>query len=73
MRTGKAYHDCTAVVIRGGKEILREPVSSLKRFKDNVKEVKEGYEFGVVIKGYKDVKEGDVIVFFQEVQKVKKL
>jgi translation initiation factor IF-2 len=73
MRTGKTYHDCTAVVIRGGKEVLRAEITSLKRFKDNVKEVKEGYEFGVVIKGYKEVKEGDVIVFFQEVQKVRKI
>lgn len=73
MRSGKTYHDCTASVIRGGKEILKDDVTSLKRFKDNVKEVKEGYEFGVVIKGYKDVKEGDIIIFFQEVQKVKKI
>lgn len=73
MRAGKTYHDCTAVVIRGGKEIMRGDITSLKRFKDSVKEVKEGYEFGLVVKGYKDVKEGDVIIFFQEVQKVKKL
>jgi translation initiation factor IF-2 len=73
MRSGKTYHDCAASVIRGGKEILKEDITSLKRFKDNVKEVKEGYEFGVVVKGYKDVKEGDVIIFYQEVQKVKKV
>jgi translation initiation factor IF-2 len=73
MRSGKTYHDCDASVIRAGKEILKAEVTSLKRFKDNVKEVKEGYEFGVVIKGYKEVKEGDVIIFYQEVQKVKKI
>jgi translation initiation factor IF-2 len=73
MRSGKTYHDCTASVIRGGKEILKEDITSLRRFKDSVKEVKEGYEFGVVIKGYKDVKDGDILIFFQEVQKVKKI
>jgi translation initiation factor IF-2 len=73
MRGGKTYHDCTAAVIRGGKEILKADITSLRRFKDNVKEVKEGYEFGVVIKGYKEVKEGDVLIFYQEVQKVRKV
>ncbi len=73
MRSGKGYHDSPCVVIRGGHEILTSTVTSLKRFKDNVKEVKEGYECGVVINDYKEPREGDTIVFFEDVQKVRKL
>jgi translation initiation factor IF-2 len=73
MRSGKGYQDSTVSVIRGGHEILASTVHSLKRFKDNVKEVKEGYECGVVINDYKEPREGDTIVFFEDIQKVRKL
>ncbi len=73
LKYGKVYHDSMVSVFRGNKEILKGVVSSLKRFKDNVKEVKEGFEFGIVIDGYKDIQPGDVIVFYQEVQKVRKI
>jgi translation initiation factor IF-2 len=73
MRSGKAYHDSPVSVIRGGHEILESKVTSLKRFKDNVKEVKEGYECGLVIEGYKEPLEGDSVLFFEEVQKVRKI
>ncbi len=73
IKYGKVYHDSMVSIFRGNKEIFKGNVSSLKRFKDNVKEVKEGFEFGVVIDGYKDIQPGDVLVFYQEVQKVKKI
>ncbi len=73
MRSGKAYHDSPVSVIRGGHEFLASKVNSLRRFKDNVKEVKEGFECGVVIEGYKEPREGDSIIFFEEVQKVRKI
>lgn len=73
LKTGKVYHDSIVSIFRGNKEIIKANVASLKRFKDNVKEVKEGFEFGVVIDGYKDIQPGDVLVFYQEVQKVRKL
>ena len=73
MKSGKGYHDSPCTVIRGGREMLNTQVSSLKRFKDNVKEVKEGYECGVVINDYKEPHEGDIIVFYENVQKVRKL
>jgi len=73
LKTGKGYHDSPVSIIRGGREILASTVSSLKRFKDNVKEVKEGYECGIVVNGYPEPKEGDVIVFFEEVQKVRNI
>ena len=44
--------------------IFTGKVGSLKRFKDDASEVKQGYECGIGIAGYNDVKEGDVIEFF---------
>ena len=46
-------------VIRDGKEIYDGPISSLKRFKEDAKEVKAGYECGIVIDGCEDLKVGD--------------
>jgi translation initiation factor IF-2 len=40
-------------------------LGSLKRFKDDVKEVKQGYECGLTIQNYNDIKEGDVIEAYQ--------
>lgn len=73
LRSGKAYHDSPVSVIRGGREILKSKVTSLKRFKDNVKEVKEGYECGLVIEGYSEPREGDSVIFYEEVQQVRKI
>ena len=47
------------IVIHEGK------ISSLKRFKDDAKEVTQGYECGIGIENYNDIKEGDVIECFQ--------
>lgn len=73
MKKGKAYQDSTAVVKRNGYELLKAEVKTLKRFKDTVKEVKEGYEFGVVVEGYKEPAVGDMVIFYEERQKLKKL
>jgi translation initiation factor IF-2 len=45
----------------------------LKRFKDDVKEVAKGYDCGIQIKNYNDLKEGDIIEGFQQVEIKKKL
>jgi translation initiation factor IF-2 len=55
-------------VIRDGVIIYEGSVSSLKRFKDDVKEVGKGYECGVGIEGYTDIKVGDYIESFKEVE-----
>ena len=60
-------------VIREGVIIYEGSVSSLKRFKDDVKEVGKGYECGVGIEGYVDIKPGDYIESFKEVQEKAKL
>jgi translation initiation factor IF-2 len=48
-------------------------LGSLKRFKDDVKEVAKGYECGLNVDGYNDIKVGDMIETFQEVEVAKKL
>ena len=48
-------------------------LTSLKRFKDDVKEVSKGYDCGLQIKNYNDIKEGDVVEAFQEVEVKKTL
>ena len=60
-------------VIRDGVIIFEGSVSSLKRSKDDVKEVGKGYECGVGIDGYNDIKVGDYIESFKEVEEKAKL
>ena len=54
-------------VIRDGVVIFEGNVSSLKRFKDDVREVAKGYECGVGIEGYNDMREGDYIESYKEI------
>ena len=48
-------------------------LSSLKRFKDDVKEVSKGYDCGLQIKNFNDIKKGDIVEFFKEIAVKKKL
>lgn len=52
-------------LLRDNVVIFTGELESLKRFKDDVKEVKEGFECGLNIKGYNDIAEGDVLEFFE--------
>ncbi len=56
-------------LIRAGVVIYDGKLGSLKRFKDDVKEVKEGYECGLTIEGYNDIKEGDRVEAYELVEK----
>jgi translation initiation factor IF-2 len=58
-------------LIRNGIVVLEGKLSSLKRFKDDVKEVAAGYECGLMIERFNDIKEGDIIESFhmEEVQR----
>ena len=58
-------------LIRAGIVVYEGKLSSLKRFKDDVKEVKEGYECGMMIDGYNDIKEQDIIEGY-EMQEVER-
>ena len=48
-------------IVRDGIIIADDKIASLRRFKDDVKEVAEGYECGVTLEHFNDVKEGDVV------------
>jgi len=65
---GKAVRTASVRLIREGTVIWTGKLGSLRRFKDNVQEVEEGQECGVVLDGYADVKEEDVLEFFQTKQ-----
>jgi len=52
-------------LIRDNKTIFTGDISSLKRFKDDVKEVKEGYECGIGLENFNNIKENDVMVFYK--------
>ncbi len=65
---GKAVRDANVRLIREGTVIWDGKLGSLRRFKDNVQEVEEGQECGVVLDGYADVKEGDVLEFYKTKQ-----
>ena len=65
---GKVSRDASVRLIREGTVIWDGKLGSLRRFKDNVQEVEEGQECGVVLEGYADVKEGDVLEFFKTKQ-----
>jgi translation initiation factor IF-2 len=54
-------------LIRDGVVVYTGKMSSLKRFKDDVKEVQKGYECGITIDGFNDLKVGDLIEAFKQV------
>lgn len=53
---------------RDGIVIFDGPLASLKRFKDDVKEVRAGYECGFVFENYNDIKEGDLVEAYKMVE-----
>lgn len=71
--TGKIFRDSKVRIIRDGIVVHDGVLVSLKRFKDDVKEVAKGYDCGLQIKGFNDIKEGDTIEAYQEVAVKKKL
>ena len=62
---GKMVRNAQIRLVRDGIVIHEGVMSSLQRFKDSVKEVARGYECGITIEKYQDIKEGDVIEAFQ--------
>lgn len=58
---GKIIRSKTAVLKRDGVEIFRGAIDQLKRFKDDVKEVAQGFECGISFAKFNDLKEGDII------------
>ena len=73
VREGKIKRTSKVRLIRDGIVIYTGDLGSLKRFKDDVKEVASGYDCGLNINNYNDVKEGDMIEAFEEIEVSKKL
>ncbi len=71
--SGKIYRNSGIRLIREGVVVFSGNLASLKRFKDDVKEVAKGYDCGIQIKNFNDIKESDVLECFQEVAVKKKL
>ena len=65
---GKVARDAQVRLVREGTVIWTGKLGSLRRFKDNVQEVEQGLECGIVLEGYADVKVGDVLEFFRTKQ-----
>ncbi len=65
---GTFERDCSARIIRDGIVVYEGSLASLKRFKDDVKEVRAGYECGFVFNNFNDVKEGDQVEAYKMVE-----
>ncbi len=63
---GKLVHHCGVRLVREGVVIYTGKLGSLKRFKDDAKEVSSGFECGITIENYNDIKVGDIIEAYQE-------
>lgn len=66
--TGEISRNDRVRVVRDGTVIYEGNLASLKRFKDDVRSVRQGFECGIGIENFNDVKEGDVLEFFQVVE-----
>jgi translation initiation factor IF-2 len=63
--SGVVRRGAKARVIRDGTIVQETSISQLKRFKDDAREVAEGFECGILLDGFNDVKEGDVIEAYE--------
>ena len=70
---GKITRNSGVRIIRDGVVVYTGKLSSLKRFKDDVKEVQKGFECGLSVENYNDVKVGDVVEGYEEVEVKKTL
>ena len=70
---GKIYRSAGIRLIREGVVVYTGELSSLKRFKDDAKEVAKGYDCGMQVKNYNDIREGDILEAFREVEVKKTL
>ena len=70
---GKIFRDSKVRLLRDGVQIYEGNLAALRRFKDDVKEVDAGYECGMSLKNYDDIKVGDVVEAYKIVEKKRKL
>ena len=72
VQDGIFERNCSVRLIRDGIVVFDGPLASLKRFKDDVKEVRAGYECGFVFENYNDIKEGDQVEAYKMVETARK-
>ena len=72
VKSGKMVRGHGLRIFRNGEKIYEGKLESLKRFKEDIKEVSEGYECGIAIVGYQDFEPGDIIETFEIREKSKK-
>jgi len=73
VQSGKIHRSNLARLSRDGEVIYEGKISTLKRFKDDVKEVATGYECGVTLENYKDLQVGDIIEAYQLIETARTL
>jgi translation initiation factor IF-2 len=64
VKNGKITRSASIRVVRDGIVVAEDKIASLQRFKDSVKEVAEGYECGIGLERFNDLKEGDILEAF---------
>jgi translation initiation factor IF-2 len=62
---GRVRRNAQVRVLRDGAVVADTQIAQLKRFKDDVREVEEGFECGILLENFNDVKEGDVLEFYE--------
>ena len=66
--SGEIFRNNRVRVVRDGTVVYEGNIASLKRFRDDVRSVREGFECGVGVENFNDIKEGDVLEFFETVE-----
>ena len=64
VREGEIKRNALARVMRGGEKIFEGKLSSLKHEKDDVRDVRQGFECGIAVEGFESFKSGDLIEFY---------
>jgi translation initiation factor IF-2 len=65
VRSGVVRRGSLVRLLRDGSIVHETTISQLKRFKDDAREVAEGFECGILLEGYNDVKEGDIFEVYE--------
>jgi len=73
VKEGKISRNNRVRLVRDGLVVFEGGIASLKRFKDDVRDVEQGFECGIAIEGFNDIKVGDVVEAFKTVETKRKL
>ncbi len=73
VKEGTITRDLVIHVVRDGRIVHSGSIGSLKRFKDDVREVASGYECGIGIENFNDIKGDDILEFYRIIETAKKL